>query len=513
MDDYGHIWTDEELAELEKRIAALYRTASEDMQDEIDAYFDRLEDRDERQRQFVKEGRITEEHYKQWRLNQIGRGERMEALRDALAERMTRANETAVSYVNDATPGIYSMNRNYAAYTIEQAAGNVGFTLWDEQTVRRLAVEQPDLMPFYPPKKAVQRGIDLAWGKRQITAQMTSGILQGESIKKLADRLQTNIPKMNRDSAIRTARTAVTGAQNAGRQESFTAAAKMGIKVQKRWVAIKDSRTRHDHGAADGQTVPLNDPFIVGGERLMFPGDRAGSGWNIYNCRCSMRTVEKEGIEAEPRMMRVRDPETGRNVLINEMTYQEWYEWKRNQDPVAFEAAKKKAKNASSDKQQFEEYKAVLKSKAGKTFDEFQKMKYNDTERWEFMKLDYARRSKLLNHPEMALPNADKATAAKEKFTGYLFNPENKNGWAKGQVITSRLGYSAENWKSLQNEILRGSRVYPANHKGNSGYGEKYEQRMVLYGKNGTPANVVVGWIQNEDGSVSMTSAYIKEVK
>ena len=127
----------------------------------------------------------------------------------------------AAAYINDRTPGIYSLNRNYAAYTIEQQAGqDVGFDLWDEQTIRRLAMEQPDLMPYYPPKRAVKRGIDLAWGKRQITAQVTSGILQGESIKHLADRLQTNIPNMNRTSAIRAARTAVTGAQNAGRLDS-----------------------------------------------------------------------------------------------------------------------------------------------------------------------------------------------------------------------------------------------------------------------------------------------------
>ena len=62
-------------------------------------------------------------------------------------------------------------------------------------------------MPYYHPKRAVNRGIDLAWGKRQISAQLTSGILQGESIQQLADRLQTNIPNMSRDSAIRAART------------------------------------------------------------------------------------------------------------------------------------------------------------------------------------------------------------------------------------------------------------------------------------------------------------------
>ena len=43
-----------------------------------------------------------------------------------------------------------------------------------------------------------------------------------------------------------------------------------------------------------------------------------------------MRTVEKEGIEAEPRMMRVRDPVTGRNVVVEEMTYQEWKNQKKD---------------------------------------------------------------------------------------------------------------------------------------------------------------------------------------
>jgi hypothetical protein len=37
-----------------------------------------------------------------------------------------------------------------------------------------------------------------------------------------------------------------------------------------------------------------------------------------------MRTVEKDGIEAEPRMMRVRNPNTGRNEVIKAATYTEW---------------------------------------------------------------------------------------------------------------------------------------------------------------------------------------------
>jgi hypothetical protein len=38
--------------------------------------------------------------------------------------------------------------------------------------------------------------------------------------------------------------------------------------------------------AADGQVVGLDEPFIVGGEQLMYPGDPAGSPGNICNCLC-----------------------------------------------------------------------------------------------------------------------------------------------------------------------------------------------------------------------------------
>lgn len=329
--DEGHRLTDKELAKLEKRISKVYSQAAKELQKAIDDYFAKFAKLDAEMKALI--GTIqngkewTEADYKRWRLAQIGRGKRFEALRDKVAERMTKANETAVSYVNDATPGIYSLNRNYAAYTIEQTAGDVGFTLWDEQTVKRLIVEEPELMPYYPEKKAVKRGIDLAYGKKQITASVTSSILQGKSVKGMADDLQKRIPTMNRASAIRTARTAVTGAENAGRQDSFEAAAKMGIKVQKKWVATKDNRTRHDHGMADGQIVDYDKPFIVGGYKLMFPGDKSGPAHEVYNCRCKMVSGTDIELEAEPRQMRVRDPTTGRNVLVNEMTFTQWQEW------------------------------------------------------------------------------------------------------------------------------------------------------------------------------------------
>lgn len=326
--DPAHRRTDQELAALEKRIAAEYKKAAEELQEKIDAYFEQFKKRDAEQFQLMQDSKITKQQYTQWRLAQIGRGKRFEALRDRAAERMTKANEVSAAYINDQTPGIYSLNRNYAAYTIEQQVGqDVGFDLWDEQTVKRLIVEQPDLMPYYPPKRAVKRGIDLAWGRRQITAQVTSGILQGESIKRLADRLQTNIPNMNRDSAIRAARTAVTGAQNAGRLDSYLRAEEMGIKLKKRWLSTLDNRTRHAHALLDGQVQPNEKPFhsILGD--IMFPGDPSAAPSNVYNCRCTL-IAEVEGVDMSDAKRRARDPVTGEAVLVENMTYSEWIGWK-----------------------------------------------------------------------------------------------------------------------------------------------------------------------------------------
>ena len=319
--DYAHRLTDKELAALSQRIATEYRKAARELQEKIDEYFARLEERDKKQLQRVRDGMLSEQEYKLWWLALLGCGVRFESLRDRIAERMTKANEVAAAYINDRTPGIYTINRNYAAYTIEQQVGaDVGFDLWDEQTVKRLIVEQPDLMPYYPPKRAVKRGIDLAWGKRKISEQITSGILQGESIKQLADRLQKNIPNMNRDSAIRAARTAVTGAQNAGRQESYRTAVEMGIKLQKQWMSTLDNRTRHDHADADGQMVDEDKPFNVGGYELMYPGDPNGPGHEIYNCRCTMIAV----VVSVPLALVRR----AREKIIPNMTYRQWEEWK-----------------------------------------------------------------------------------------------------------------------------------------------------------------------------------------
>lgn len=325
--DEGHKLTDKKLVRLERRITQVFRDAAAEMQGTVTAYFAQFEKRDAEMRAMLEAGEIDEAHYKQWLLNQIGRGKSFEALRDEMTSRMADAGAVAYSYINDATPGIYSLNRNFAAYTVELLSGKTGLSLWDERTVRRLLAENSDLMPYYPKKLALKRGFDIAWGKKCIKSTVTSSILQGHGIKQMADTLQRKIPTMHRDSAIRAARTAVTGAQNGGRQDTYHAAAAMGIKLKKEWLATLDGRTRPAHGAADGQQVDEDKPFIVDGYKMMYPGDTSAPAYLVYNCRCTT-VAAVAGVNMSDAKRRDKDG------LVTNMTFAQWEASKRGYSGV-----------------------------------------------------------------------------------------------------------------------------------------------------------------------------------
>lgn len=168
-------------------------------------------------------------------------------------------------------------------------------------------------------------------------------------------------------------------------------------------------------------------------------------------------------------------------------------------------------KNAERDSKQYYRYKNIIGADIG-SLEKFRQMKYNEPEKFSFIKLDYERRTDLLKNPDKKLPNAENVILPEGKFTKYLFDGEHSNGLAKGRAISSRLGYSIENWQGFRDAIQKGAVKYPAVKKESDGHGQRYEQKMVLMGLKNNPANVVVGWIQRPNGEVSMTSAYLKEV-
>lgn len=199
---------------------------------------------------------------------------------------------------------------------------NKAFTLYDEPTVKRLITENPQMLP--PPgkktTKAIAEGKAKLWDEKQIQSVATQSILQGESIPEIAERLAETVGDKDAAAAVRNARTMITGAENAGRQAAAERATEKGINITKVWVATLDMRTRHAHRILDGQRQPIDKPFVVDGNEIMYPGDMSAKPYLLYNCRCAYITQFK-GLEKDIRNFNIRD-----DKRVNGMTYDEWKE-------------------------------------------------------------------------------------------------------------------------------------------------------------------------------------------
>jgi len=72
----------------------------------------------------------------------------------------------------------------------------------------------------------------------------------------------------------------------AASQKRMEAAAEVVPGLQKMWQHGVSRVPRLSHLAAVGQVRDVNEPFMVGGEALMYPRDPAGSPGNTINCSC-----------------------------------------------------------------------------------------------------------------------------------------------------------------------------------------------------------------------------------
>jgi HK97 family phage portal protein len=121
--------------------------------------------------------------------------------------------------------------------------------------------------------------------KDLIKKQLVDGQNNGESIPKLCDRISQYFDDMQGYRVERIARTEVIGASN---NASLLGYKQSGVVEKKQWLTAIDERTREWHIEADGQTVGIDEKFIVDGEELDCPGDAGGSPENVVNCRCTI---------------------------------------------------------------------------------------------------------------------------------------------------------------------------------------------------------------------------------
>nr|DAH34283.1 MAG TPA: minor capsid protein [Caudoviricetes sp.] len=310
MADYGHQETDKRLEVMEKRISKVYADTLEEAKNKLTAVLKEFQEEDKKRAQLVADGKLKQRAYVAWRQELLGKAKHLQDMIDVLTEDFTNADKIAMSIVSGEAAGVYALNANYAAYEIEQKAGiNLSWTLYDHSTVERLISEEPDLLPL----PSVNIPLDQQWNKKHITAAINRGILLGDPIPDIAQRL-LNVANMDLNAAIRSARTATTAAECAGRIDTYKYAESLGIEMQQEWVATLDDRTRHEHRILDGQRVDIGEAFEVDGATIRYPGDPQAPGYLVYNCRCTLVSAVK-GIDQS---------DAPRASKLWNMSYEDW---------------------------------------------------------------------------------------------------------------------------------------------------------------------------------------------
>lgn len=255
---------------------------------------------------------------------------------------------------------IYTEAYYHAAYEIQKGL-NIGWQVAvDENRIKKVLSK-----PWTTDAKTFS---DRIWTHKQellgtIQRKLTQTIICGDSpdeaIQVITDRFTAN-----KNQAARLVMT----------ESSFFAAASMeecydALEVEKyRIVATLDLKTSKICREMDGKVFDRKD---------YKPGVTA----NPFHPWCRTTTCPHTDGPASLRM--ARNPKTGKSEYVpGDITYKGWYQKfvvdKHGEDEAA--KMQKMAANETQDRDQYQDYKAVLDKAAPKTFKDFQDLKYNDSE-------------------------------------------------------------------------------------------------------------------------------------
>lgn len=194
-------------------------------------------------------------------------------------------------------------------YTIGNHAGRLQlkeFQQWEKQ-IKKI---KPSSYPLY--SKAFQSWLVDYYSKfggeniklltetyvASVVSEIKKSTDDNETLEQMRNRIMKAVdsPNFYQWQAMRIARTETTFAVNAGTEISgdFTV-----ITMNKRWVSMRDGKERDSHLSADDQIVGKDEMFIVGGEKMRYPGDKlnGASASNLVNCRCVRTFVPKKDAD------------------------------------------------------------------------------------------------------------------------------------------------------------------------------------------------------------------------
>lgn len=353
--DAGRVIVDEQLEDLEARLTSMYAQTAKEVQSDLDKFLSKYKAEDAKKQAMVEADEMTKDEYIDWKNRQIFRSNAMRAKIDDVTARMVNTDKQAMSMVNDQLPETYATSYNFGGYRAEAMSHEAGFdytqfTIINQDAVKELMTKDPDLIPWKAEPDITE---DKKWNRQHIQEAVRQGIVKGDSMDDIAKRLLP-IVNMDKNAAIRTARTAVNGIENKGRKDATERVKAAGIPMIEMWSCTHDNRTRDTHILLD-KTLPNEKGLFGEGiltTLLEYPGDPSGDPAEVYNCRCGLMSTIK-GIDHS------KDDELYAKMMQEEY-YDDWLQVKEKQDEkeAAFQTKKEGAAERVAEKQRRQEEKS-----------------------------------------------------------------------------------------------------------------------------------------------------------
>lgn len=262
---------------------------------------------------------------------------------------------------------VYSQGYNHTAYEIQRGVG-IG---WKLQGINNRQLDRALSKPWGADGKTFSSRL---WGQREklinaVQTQLSQTIIRGaapdKAIKAIAD--QFNVSRKQAGRLVMT-ESAYMAAEAQG--ECYR---DLGVE-QFEIIAALDGKTCTTCGGLDSKVVPTS---------AYEPGVTA----NPFHAGCRCCTAPYFSDNYGERI--ARDPKTGKTYNVpSDMNYEEWYQKYVVDKYGADEAAlmKKMSTNETADKAQYKKYKGIFGKDAPKNLEEFQRLKYTDSERWDSLK-------------------------------------------------------------------------------------------------------------------------------
>lgn len=289
----------------------------------------------------------------------IDRAELVKARAYAHLMKMTgTVSRTLGAYLSD----VYKAARYGTADDMAKGLNcGIDFALIPERTVEKVISA-----PFYGKNYS-----ETVWDNTKEAAEkaqevITEGLIRGSSYPKMAKAL-SKVANNTYYNAYRLIQTDTTHFIEQGRFDTYR---DIGVKKYT-YYATLGSKTCDVCAALDGRTFDVEDA-------------REGKNKPPIHPHCMCYTVAGD-VALTARM--ARDPATGKNYKVRgDMTYREWKDSLTDEQRMAIKAYR----NRHADAAQYLRYTERLgKENLPKTLDLFQKMKYNDSEKWQMLKRDY----------------------------------------------------------------------------------------------------------------------------